>query len=139
MNSYLSKFKDTIPSKLGAVLLCTCLSIAHYSAGAATPVCGTIINQTWTKANSPYVITCDILVAGLTVREGVTVQFQGNYAFEVQGVLQCQGTESEPVVFNGTNVGWQGIFFNISSPGSELRYCVISNSVNSGVRIVDSI
>jgi len=107
-------------------------------ASAETFVCGTIVGETWTKAGAPYVVTCDILVAGLTIEPGVQVLFSGNFVFEVGGVLTALGTEEMPIAFTRTNGGWQGIFFNNSPPGSELRHCMISDSINRGVRIVNS-
>lgn len=104
----------------------------------ATDVSGTIVNQTWTSNNSPYRVVGNILVAGLTIKPGVTVLFTNNYAFEVAGKLSARGTPTAPIVFMGTNGGWQGIYFNNSSPGSVLACCTISNSVNSGIRIVNS-
>jgi hypothetical protein len=104
---------------------------------AQTDVSGTIVSQTWTSNNSPYIVVGDINVAGLTILPGVTVEFASNYTFEVDGVLQAEGTPNDPIIFMGTNAGWQGIFFNYSSPGSVLACCVISNSVNSGIRITN--
>ena len=103
-----------------------------------TPVSGTIVSQVWTATNSPYRVAGDIQVAGLTIQPGVTVIFSGNYVFEIAGTLKAIGTPTAPVVFTGLGSGWQGIYFNQSSPGSVLAYCTISNSVNSGIRIVDS-
>jgi hypothetical protein len=104
----------------------------------ATNVSGTIVNGNWTSNNSPYVVVGNINIAGLTIYPGVTVSFATNYAFEVDGVLTANGTPNAPIVFKGTNGGWQGIFFNYSSPGSVLANCIISNSVNSGVSILSS-
>jgi hypothetical protein len=118
---------------LGFLLLCLLSTSVR-----ATDVKGTIVNQTWTSNNSPYRVVGDILVAGLTIRPGVTVLFTNNYAFEVAGKLTARGTTTAPIVFMGTNGGWQGIYFNRTGPGSTLVYCTVSNSVNSGIRIVDS-
>jgi hypothetical protein len=104
----------------------------------ATNVSGTIVNQTWTSNNSPYIVVGNINVAGLTIKPGVTVSFATNYAFEVDGVLRALGTPNAPIVFKGTNGGWQGIYFNYSSPGSVLAYCTISNAVYSGISIINS-
>lgn len=100
---------------------------------------GTVSGQRWTKANSPYNVTGDILAGNLAIEAGVQVLLQGDYTFEVAGVLTVSGTPSEPVIFTRRTGSWQGIFFNYSSPGSRLVYCVISNSINSGVRITNSI
>ena len=100
-------------------------------------VCGNVINQTWTRADSPYRVTCDAVVSGLTIEPGVTVLFETNCVFRVAGRLTAIGSATEPILFTQTNGagGWQGIFFNQNPPGSELAYCVISQSTNSGVRI----
>src|SRR6058998_1932365 len=88
---------------------------------ADTFVSGTIAGQTWTKANSPYRVVGNIQVAVLTINPGVTVYFESNYVFEVDGFLTAVGSELEPIVFTRTNgVGWQGIYFNNSYNGSEL-------------------
>jgi predicted outer membrane repeat protein len=119
------------------IALFACVAILA-SASAQTFKCGTIVGETWTKAGSPYIATCDILVAGLTIEPGVQVLMDGNFVFEVGGILTALGTEAEPITFTRTNGGWQGIFFNFSPAGSELRHCAVSNAVNSGVRIVNS-
>lgn len=56
-----------------------------------TNVSGTIVDV-WTKANSPYCVEDDILVASLTIEPGVRVEFLGNYVFEVAGILTANGT-----------------------------------------------
>lgn len=108
---------------------------------ASTRVCGTVTSEHWTKANSPYLVTCDVVVANvLTIDPGVTVVFESTNVFEVNGVISAIGTAAEPIVFTKSiaSVGWQGILFNYSSPGSKLIYCTISGSKNSGIRIFRS-
>jgi hypothetical protein len=129
-----------IPARMAALLLLpVCLLGMAGRAFAQTYVCGAASGE-WTEANSPYILTCDVLVANLRIGPGVTV-CASNFTFEVAGVLTALGTEAKPIVFKACNpaVGWQGILFNYSSPGSEMRYCIISNAVNSGVRITDSL
>jgi len=122
-----------------AVCLSLLLAPLAESHAATTVPPGLINDPVWYKTNSPYYISGNVLVATLTIQPGVRVYFQGNYEFQVQGVLKALGETNDPIIFYrpGT-AGWQGIFFNYSSPGSELYCCVISNSVNSGVRILDS-
>jgi hypothetical protein len=106
---------------------------------ADTYVSGTIAGQTWTAANSPYRVVGDINVALLTINPGVTVFFESNYVFEVDGFLTAIGTGAQPIIFACTNGGgWQGIFFNYCYDGSELAHCQIGNSVNSGIRCVSA-
>ena len=130
-----------------AVLLSSTNLFADCPANCTTCVSGTIINETWTVEGSPYCVEGDILVAGLTIEPGVRVEFLeepdgDGYEFEVAGVLTAIGTKEEPIVFTkaGTNEnGWQGIYFNYSNPGSILAYCTIEESINSGIRIINSL
>ena len=110
----------------------------HGHVQAATQVCGNIVGEHWSKANSPYLVTCDVRVATLTIDPGVWVLFQSNCVFEVDGTLLAVGTPDQPIVFTRTNGvgGWQGIYFNYCGPESVLVFCTISNSVNSGIRIL---
>lgn len=104
---------------------------------AQTSVSGTIIGQTWSMAGSPYHMVDDILVASLTIEPGVTIEAQGDFVFEVAGVLNSVGTAEAPITFQAsdTTSGWQGIYFNYSSPGSIMVHCDVSGSTNSGIRI----
>jgi hypothetical protein len=80
----------------------------------------------------------NILVAGLTIKPGVTVLFANNYTFEVGGKLKAIGTPDSPILFTTTNSGWQGIYFNAAQAGCELAHCTVERAVNSGIRIVNS-
>ena len=113
-------------------------TLASLNGSAQTPVSGTIVGQTWTTAESPYHIVGPILVAGLSIQPGVVIEAQGNYAFEVAGILTAVGTDDQPILFQSADTlttGWQGIFFNFSSPGSIMTNCDVSGSINSGIRI----
>ena len=99
------------------------------------------VSGVWTSANSPYQITGNVTVVGtLIIQQGVTVEFMGDYEFTVYGVLTVNGTDWQPVLFksNDADNHWQGIYFNSSSAGSELNYCIIESSHNSGIRISNS-
>lgn len=107
---------------------------------AATRVSGIIADQTWTAAGSPYEVTGDVLVASLAIRPGVEVRFLGNYVFEVAGRLNAVGEAGAMIQFRPVDavIGWQGIYFNESPPGSVLEYCRIEGSKNGGIRIINS-
>lgn len=130
MNTKLNSLKTglTVALVLGALHL----------ARAATSVCGPVTG-TWTPGNSPYLVTCDIQAYDLTIQPGVEIRFQGPYVFEVDTKLQAQGTVNAPIVFTNDAgvVGWNGIFFNNSSP-SSLTYCHVYGSTNSGIRILNA-
>ena len=119
---------------IATAMLVVCASSPSW---ASTNVCGTIVNGIWTPAGSPYLVTCDIFVAGLTIQPGVSVVFLGDYLFEVGGKLTAIGTASDSIRFTRPDSvsGWRGIFFNSSLPGSELAYCVIERATSHGIEI----
>ena len=104
-----------------------------------TPKEGIIIDEVWTVAGSPYRVVGDIRVAGLEIQPGVTVQFEGEFVFEVAGILTSVGTEQDSIIFTRAyaDTGWKGIFFNEAIPGSELAYSRIEGSINHGI-LIDS-
>ena len=65
-------------------------------------------NTTWTKANSPYVVTGNVGIPEgirLTIEPGVEVRFEGAYEILVNGSVDANGTTSEPIVFGSTTLG----------------------------------
>lgn len=79
---------------------------------AQTEVSGHVNDgTTWTKSNSPYLVTGDIHVdkdSTLSIEAGVVVKFQyddsdwNKQQLFVKGTLDLQGTDSEPVVFTSS-------------------------------------
>ena len=69
---------------LRSLLLFAAVMLLSLAADASTNVGGTIsTSTTWTAANSPYVVTSNIVVQGasapvLTIEPGVTVKFNSN-------------------------------------------------------------
>ena len=119
------------------LLVILTLALGTASAFAQTYVSGTIAGQTWKQANSPYIVKGDVFVASLVIEPGVKVLFDGPFLFEVAGQLKAVGTEQDSIIFTRTDnaTGWKGIFFNFSTPGTELRYCRIERSINGGLYI----
>ena len=114
--------------------------------GGPTEVSGIIdADTTWTLANSPYIVTGNILVSQgvtLTIEPGVEVRFDGYYYLRVDGALVADGMPGNPIVFtsNRTNPApgdWNTVrFASTSTPaaydengnyinGSIMRYCRI--------------
>ena len=65
-------------------------------------------NTTWTKADSPYVVTGNVGIPEdirLTIEPGVEVRFEGAYEILVNGSVDANGTTSEPIVFGSTTLG----------------------------------
>jgi hypothetical protein len=129
---------------------------------ADTPVSGPITSDaTWTLANSPYIVTGNVLVMNgvtLTIEPGVTVKFDSAKALQIDGTLIARGTSSNKVTFTSNQAtpaagDWGYILFSDSSTdatydgtgnyigGSILEYCIVeyaggvSVSNNGAVRI----
>ncbi|HNZ39410.1 MAG TPA: right-handed parallel beta-helix repeat-containing protein [Candidatus Latescibacteria bacterium] len=114
-------------------LLLSFLTVALFAPAAhSANVSGTISqNTTWTKANSPYVVTGAITVATgvtLTIEAGVVVYFGGWYPFTVQGRMNANGTAKDSVLFvqEPRSDTWLGLEF-LGSDSSTLSYTRISN------------
>jgi hypothetical protein len=74
------------------------LSTSTGKAAIATDVGGPIFaNETWTKANSPYIATDSVLIMNntiLTIEPGVEVRFETGKALTVQkGTLVARGKQ----------------------------------------------
>lgn len=135
----LTVFLFNVAGRCGFLLLVSALLIAQPSV-AQTEVSGTIVEGEWTAEGGPYLVVGDILIAGLEIHPGVEVLFTGDYNFEIAGVLTAIGTEQDSVRFASadTTVSWRGLFFNFSSPGSELAYVVVEGANQSGIRVDNS-
>jgi parallel beta-helix repeat protein len=101
-------------------------------------------NTTWTPANSPYVITGNVLVENgvtLTIQPGVEVRFDGDYYLKIDGTLVAVGTKQTYITFTShsskTPGSWDTIYFSPQSnnavfdengnytSGCILKYCII--------------
>ncbi len=113
-----------------------------WTGAAAIDACGTIAaGTTWTLADSPVNVVCDLQVAGLSVEPGVEVLVADDYEIVVAGVIQALGAESSPIVFRAApanTVGWGGFYFEDAVAGSEFRWAQIEDATSSGVHLVRS-
>ena len=65
------------------------------------------VDTTWTKANSPYIVTNDVIVdenVTLTIEPGVEIRFGGYFSIIVNGSLSAVGTQSDKIVFTSNKV-----------------------------------
>ncbi len=106
----------------------------NVSAGRSTNVSGIIsTNTTWTVANSPYIITGNVLVnpnINLTIHPGVNIKFDSKKYLRIDGTIYAVGTASQMIIFTSNQVSpkpgdWGGIRFEESSEKSLLKYCKI--------------
>jgi len=86
----------------GVLLGCTALLIS--GPALATDVCGPITSDTtWTLADSPYVVTCNVVVFGgatLTIEPGVEVRFQpGTRLVAQDATIEALGTAGLRITF----------------------------------------
>jgi hypothetical protein len=91
-----------------ALLLSALASTAYFGNAQATSNVSGIINTntTWTKANSPYTLTGNVLVDNkvtLTIEPGTTVNLEGYYIM-VNGTLKAKGTSANPIMLNGGSI-----------------------------------
>jgi len=96
---------------------------------ASTDVTGIIASDTtWTKANSPYSLTGNVLVYNgvtLTIEDGVTVNLDGYYIM-VNGTLRARGSGTNKIHFNSGEI----TFTQYSSDWNEQTDsgCIIENA-----------
>ncbi|MBI5060624.1 right-handed parallel beta-helix repeat-containing protein [candidate division KSB1 bacterium] len=122
------------------------LAIAGFStlAAHAEPVAGNVTGR-WTHAQSPYVVTGDLLVPRgerLEIESRVEIVFTGHYKFVVEGALVVDGSKPEykeeddhHVVFKASAAateGWAGIRFLKAGAGCKLKNVVISGGNAQG-------
>lgn len=140
--------------KINFIFLLLLLSISAFS---QTNVSGGILtNTTWSKVNSPYIVTGNISVysgATLNIEPGVVVKFNKDFSIRVQGTLNAIGNLTDKIIFtnsnnnnidwigsNGTDLSsssWGGIFLD-NSQNSTIKFCIIKNA-NIGVKITDDL
>lgn len=89
---------------------------------------GVYSNTNWTKANSPYLVSGNLVVfdqVTLTVEPGVTVIFDSLSRIELRGNLVAKGTAKDTITFTGSKAQkgwWNGVYATYSSAakGSQI-------------------
>jgi hypothetical protein len=110
-----------------------------------TPVSGGIYsNTTWTLANSPYIVTGNIVVfpsVVLTIQPGVEVRVKASpfnaspYKIEARGTINMIGTSTSKIKFKSDSASnsqgiWSGFLVKSFQGGSiNFDYVSISNSI----------
>lgn len=137
--------------KKSLVLLFLCWIGTCYYTMAITYV-GQSIDQhtTWTKSNSPYVITTDLLVEqGITlkIQAGTEVFFSKETQMTIAGNLIAIGKKSQKISFTGlNNSDWNGFLFtktcNDYNPDNQegicFNYCTFKGTGNAPTHLIRS-
>lgn len=118
-------------------------SLFFFSLSAQTRIAdGTLVEGSWTKASSPYILEGVAIVAEgatLKIEKGVVVQCKTGVTRDfrdpsfdlgvlmVYGTLLAEGTKKELIRFTrqGNLGNWGCIFIDRRSVGSKLSYCKI--------------
>lgn len=129
-------------SSLFIIILIT----TQYDIGAQAQQTKISENTTWTLANSPYIISGNVLVengASLTIEPGVEVRFDGDYYIQIEGKLVAEGTEDNMITFTSNAESpapgdWSKIrIMGNADNGSSFKYCRIEYAYTAIV--IDSI
>ena len=110
------------------------LSFFHSSfAQLSGPLSGTLGPGTYDVVGNISVESGD----SLTLMPGTTFQFDGAYSFSIYGTLLAEGTEGDSIIFTTDTLAnperWRGLrFYEATSSGSQLIYCIIEYGLQSG-------
>ncbi|MCP4346698.1 MAG: choice-of-anchor D domain-containing protein [Desulfobacterales bacterium] len=95
------------------LIVFTCFGQSVFASTCGTDVSGRIYQDTiWSKANSPYCLTGNVVVYGtLTIEPGVVVNFwkseddsqDNKYSLIINGQLIARGTASENILFTSSS------------------------------------
>jgi hypothetical protein len=119
---------------------------------SATDVSGPVTSNTlWNVANSPYIVTGNILVmegVTLTIQPGVEVRFDASKSLQVNGTLVARGIAADSIRFTSNTTQTPGAWGNIYFPNSSkdvviddagnyvsgciMEYCVVEYGGNVG-------
>ena len=121
------------------------LFLARYTQAQTSVSGGIYSNTTWTLANSPYLMTGNIVVfpgVTLNIEPGVEVRVKENgfsgtqYYLETRGTINMVGSSDAPITFRAdtaiTTVGaWQGFIIKNSQGGSiNYNYVNVANTIS---------
>lgn len=101
-------------------------------------------DQTWTAANSPYILDKNSVIqvgATVTIEPGVTIVSANKNTIYVEGALIAQGTNDSVITFNNSRVeflkGAIGYDF-VNSTGSFFEYCFFKGINDGGAKTIST-
>ena len=118
-------------------IICLLSTLLLLGSAWAQDLSGNLGGMTLTAGT--YHVVGDIYVNNgetLVIDPGVTFLFEGDYQFDINGLLTAVGTETDSIKFMPAAgvESWGGIDFNdAADDNSQLGYCVITGSNSSGI------
>jgi len=127
--------------------LAATLTGSLYTVCAAPAACGTqkgglIFNEIWRPQDSPICLTNDTSLSNVSLLPGTIVYVGSNVTIHVLTTIHALGTSNAHIVFVAApdnTVGWQGLDFQNTLPGSEFDWCDIGGAQNSALRLIRSV
>ena len=139
-------------------LLAPANGAAHTAKLSGAPISGDITSDTtWSRANSPYLVTLPISVANtatLTIEPGVEVLFAVGAGLRIAGGLNSKGTHAQQIRMVGANGAlWQGLTVvqptrNVllqsttirnAAVGLAIRQSLVATQASGRVDVLDSL
>jgi hypothetical protein len=108
------------------------LVIVSFTYGQTNVSGGIYSNTTWSKVNSPYIVTDTIVVfpgVTLTIQPGVTVKFANQIRIELrQARMIALGNKTDSISFTSNSTSpapgiWDAVYLNGGSMISRFNYC----------------
>ncbi|MFC2130567.1 right-handed parallel beta-helix repeat-containing protein [Bacteroidota bacterium] len=104
------------------------------------------VSGTWTKADSPYYISGNVLIpdtATLKIEPGVLIEFKDSCRMTVKGQLLAVGSENDSIIFSvkDKELGWLGIHFDKilnHNDSSIIKFCVVHFCTGEYAFLLDS-
>ncbi len=106
-----------------------------------TPVSGALVNQVWTEALSPMLVTGTLSVSNLTINPGVVVLMQSNAQIQASGLVQALGQQTKTILFRpavGVTNGWSGVVLNKAVAGSDFEWCGFTGAAATALKLQES-
>ena len=135
------------PARVGEVLLLTVFLFVPWPATSADELCGAVCDDSLTTAGSPYVVTCDVIVAAgctLSIDAGVELRFQAATGLTIEGLFDVTGTTDvptplEPDDLDTNQEAYEGVLIQVCGTCTVEQLLDYEEVLTSCVRLDDEI
>lgn len=136
------------PSYKTIIFISLCILSTNFALSDTTYVSG-VVSGTWTRANSPYIVTGNLTVNSidsLIIQPGATVKFASGTGMVVNGVLVAIGSPDDSIRFTtaepNPNPGkWGQISVRNTSIAitNVLQFCIVEYGGNYAISMYSSV